>query len=409
MSNTQTVFDPSFAFIIDLGKALHQFGAPAHRLEAHLTRVANSIGITGSFAIAPTSMIFVLSNAHNPHPQTYMLRVQPGEIELGSLAATDQLAYQLETGELSLEHAKLRLDEITQAPEPYSWFSTLLSFGLSGGAFAMLMHSSWNDVLWATVLSLVNFALAVLAQRSKRIAQMLEPLVALTSAFIGSAIACFDSGINIPLVVLSSIIIFIPGLSITVGLAELSNRHLVSGTAKLMDGVMTMLKLYFGAVLGVTLGKLLFTQLPYIKPSDVPDWTTWIAITLLCGSLVVSFKARLTDAPWGILSGFIAFAATLWASKYLGYALSAFVGALAMGVYANLYARIRNTAALVVSLQGMVLLVPGSKVYIGLSTMLSGEHIINTAGVGPQTLMIFMSLVAGLIFANVVLPPIRSL
>lgn len=406
---TYSTLNERFAFIIDLGKALHKFGTPAHRLESHLSNVAPLIGVTGSFAIAPTSMTFVLADDENPQPQTYMLRVQPGDIDLGSLARTDELAEALETGEITLEQARAKLTEITQAPEPYSWFSTLLSFGFSGGAFAMLMHSSWNDVLWASVLSVVNFFVLVLAQRSKRVAQMLEPLVALLAAFAGSAIALFDPGINIPLVVLSSIIIFIPGLSLTVGLAELSYKHLVSGSARFMDGVMTMLKLYFGAVLGVALGNLLFGHVEYVRPQLVPDWTLWIAVAILSSCLVVSFKARLKDAPWGVLSGFIAFSATLFANNYLDIALSAFFGALCMGIYANLFARFRKTASLVVSLQGMVLLVPGSKVYIGLNTLVSGETFVATVGVGPQTLMIFMSLVAGLIFSNVIVPSSRSL
>lgn len=406
---SQTVFNERYTFIIDLGKALHKFGTPAHRLETHLSKVAPLIGVTGSFAIAPTSMTFVLSDEQNPLPQTYMVRVQPGDIDLGSLAKTDELVEQLEAGELSLEEAKRKLTEISDAPEPYSGLITLLSFGFSGGAFAMLMQSSWNDVLWATLLSLVNFFLLLWAQKSKRVAHMLEPLVALMSAFVGCGIAYFDPGINIPLVVLSAIIIFIPGLSLTVGLAELSNRHLVSGTARFMDGVMTMLKLYFGAVLGLALGKLAFGHIPYWAPQMVPQWTTWIAVAILASCLVVSFKARLKDAPWGILSGFIAYSATLWASNYLDIALSAFVGALAMGIYANLFARFRKTASLVVSLQGLVLLVPGSKVYIGLNTLISGESMVATSGIGPQTLMIFMSLVAGLIFANVIVAPSRSL
>jgi uncharacterized membrane protein YjjB (DUF3815 family) len=67
-----------------------------------------------------------------------------------------------------------------------------------------------------------------------------------------------------------------------------------------------------------------------------------------------------------------------------------------------------KTPALVVLLHGVVLLVPGSKVYIGLNTLISGESMI-TGSVGPQTFLIFMSLVAGLIFANVAVVPKRSL
>ena len=238
---------------------------------------------------------------------------------------------------------------------------------------------------------------------------MLEPLVALVSALLATLIAQIDPGINISLVILSAIIIFIPGLALTLGLAELSNRHLVSGTARLMDGIMSMFKLYFGAVLGMALGNILCEPVTYIRPLQVPDWTTWLAVALLSGSLVVMFKSRLKDAPWGITAGFLAYISTMWASNYLDVSLSAFVGAFVIGIYSNLFARWMKVPALVVLLHGVVLLVPGSKVYIGLNTLISGQNMVAAGSVGPQTFLIFMSLVAGLIFANVAVTPKRSL
>jgi uncharacterized membrane protein YjjB (DUF3815 family) len=68
-----------------------------------------------------------------------------------------------------------------------------------------------------------------------------------------------------------------------------------------------------------------------------------------------------------------------------------------------------DAPASIVSLQGMIVLVPGSKTYIGLNAFISGEQIVSTDHLGQQTFLIFMSLVAGFIFANVALPPKKSL
>jgi uncharacterized membrane protein YjjB (DUF3815 family) len=53
--------------------------------------------------------------------------------------------------------------------------------------------------------------------------------------------------------------------------------------------------------------------------------------------------------------------------------------------------------------------VPGSKTYIGLNSLISGEQMGTTDHLGQQTFLILMSLVAGFIFANVALPPKKSL
>jgi len=176
-----------------------------------------------------------------------------------------------------------------------------------------------------------------------------------------------------------------------------------------MDAIMLLFKLYFGAVLGMALGKMAWGQAEFIPSDPIASWTAWLAVLLLGSSLVVMFKIRIKDAPWGILAGFISFGVSLAATPSFGIALGAFFGAFSVGIYSNIYARVFNAPAIIVSLQGLVILVPGSKVYIGLNTMISGESILAVESIGSQSFLIFMSLVAGLIFSSVVLPPKRSL
>ena len=387
-------------FIMDLGKALHQFGTNSFRSEAHLQSVAQFLDIKASFIITPVALTFILIdeefNEHN-----YMIRVKPGEIDLGSLARTDELVDELSSGQRTLEEATERLEEIVNKPNPYGKVLSFFAFGASSGAFAMLMHTSWNDVVWATLLGFLVCLFVFWAERSKRVTEMLEPMSALIVALCASAITNIDPQINMPLVILSAIIAFIPGLALTLGFTEISAKHLLSGTARIMDGLMVLFKLYFGSVLGIALGNLLWGINLQTPSLATPTWVSWVAVTTLSISLVILFKVRPKDAPWGIIAGYIAYGATLLASPYLGYALGAFAGAFALGVYSNIFSRIMNLPSSIVMLLGLVVLVPGSKVYIGLNTAISGQVMLNSTDIGSQTFLIFMSLVAGLIFSNV--------
>jgi uncharacterized membrane protein YjjP (DUF1212 family) len=397
-------------FIVKLGKMLHKFGTPAYRLEVHLLNVAEFLGIGAAFAITPTVLTFVIWQPGEDSEYTHVARVMPGELDLGSLSRTDEIVDAVANNLMTLQDATARLNEIAAMPNPYSRKATFLAYGAAGGAFAMLMQASWTDVAYATALSLLVYLFVLWAEKSRRVTNMLEPLVALVSALAATAIAAyFDPSINVPIVVLSAIIVFIPGLALTLGLAELAARHLVSGTARIMDAVMLLFKLYFGAFLGMALGAKLFGDVPFQPGLAVPAWTSWLAVAALCGSLVIVFRARKKHAFWGLLSGFIAYAASQVGGLYLGLALGAFVGAFAVGIYGNLFTRFMDAPASIVSLQGMIVLVPGSKTYIGLNAFISGEQIVSTDHLGQQTFLIFMSLVAGFIFANVALPPKKSL
>lgn len=396
-------------FIIRLGKALHQLGSTAYRLEDNLLSIAHFLELRASFIITPTALTFILCDDDDDQQYNHLVRVTPGEIDLGSLARIDELVDELINGERTLEEALERLKEVSAKPPPYGTLLTFLAFGASSGAFAMLMHTSWHDVFWSTLLGFIAFMFVKWAEHSRRVTEMLEPIAAITTSMLASLISLFDPSINLPMVILSSIIAFIPGLSLTVGLSELAARHLMSGTARIMDSAMVLFKLYFGAVLGMAFGKLIWGEVNFVAPETMPIWTSWLAVTTLSFALVILFKVRLKDAPWGIIAGYISFSASVWASTYLGVALGAFVGAFALGVYSNLFSRIMNLPSSIVRLLGLVVLVPGSKVYIGLNSLVSGQQMLAVNDLGSQTFLIFMSLVAGIIFSNVAMPHRKTL
>ncbi|WP_041714314.1 threonine/serine ThrE exporter family protein [Paraglaciecola sp. T6c] len=397
-------------FIVKLGIMLHKYGTPAFRLEAYLTELATYLGVRASFIATPTALTFVIWSDRREDEYNHSVRVQPGDYDMNALSRTDELATRLLAGEVGLEEADHQLDVINEMPSPYGKILTGLGFCAAPGAFAMLMGASWQEILWTSLIGLVVYFLVLWSQISRRVTLMLEPAASLTAGLIACAISFyFDHGMNIPLVVLSSVIILVPGLALTMGLAELSSRNLVSGTARVMDAVMQLFKLYFGAFLGISIGFGFFGPNESSVATSLPEWTRWFAILMLCLGLVVIFRTRVKHIPWTLLSGFIAYGATVWSSAYLEQGLSTFVGAFALGIYANLFTRIAHAPASLVSMQGLIVLVPGSKTYIGLNSFVSGQDFVQAEHIGQETFLIFMSLIAGLIFANVVMPTKKAL
>ncbi|MCL6270968.1 threonine/serine exporter family protein [Sansalvadorimonas sp. 2012CJ34-2] len=396
-------------FIIELGKALHKFGTPAFRLEAHLYNVTRSLGLDGYFMATPTLITIVLWEPDRRNKRNYHIRVKPGDLDLGSLAVADQLVDDVISGECSMTEALQKIEEIYIRSSSYSTLTTMLSFGVTSGAFAMLVGVSMADVIISSVIGLVVFGILHLVERTDNYGEALEPLAAAVAALIASAFSHFVSGVNVPLVVLSGIIVFIPGLSITMALKDLAARQLMSGTARLMDSLMCLCKLYFGSVLGSSLVGLLWAARPIADTAVIPGWSPLIAVPLLSLSLVAVFKNRLRDIPWAVLAAIVAYAGSLFGAAYLGDSIGPFVGALAVGVYSNIFSRVTNSPSMLVLLHGTVLLVPGSKAYIGLNQIADSGAFTNLPEVGGQAFMIFMSILAGLTFSNVIVPSRKTL
>jgi uncharacterized membrane protein YjjP (DUF1212 family) len=397
-------------FILKLGKMLHKYGSPSFRLEAYLTEIATHFGLHASFNSTPTTLSIVLWSDRHEDEYNHSARMQPGELDMNSLSRTDELAYQLLSGDISLAEADKHLDEIDVMPSPYGKSLTGVAFGLSTSAFAMLMGAGWSEIIYSGLLGGMVYFWTLWALRSKRVNLMLEPVASFSVGFMACVINHYSSsGFNIWLIILSSLIILVPGLSLTIGLAELSSRNLVSGTARVMDATMQLFKLYFGAFLGVSLGYQLFGQQELAMAVTLPFWVNWLGVFMLSVGLVAIFRTPMKHVPWAITSTFIAYAASTWSSSYLENGLGAFVGAFALGVFANIFSRIANAPSTIVAMPGLIVLVPGSKTYIGLNSFISGQDIIKTDHIAQETFLILMSLVAGLIFANVVMPSRKSL
>ncbi|WP_330925414.1 threonine/serine ThrE exporter family protein [Candidatus Sororendozoicomonas aggregata] len=402
-------FKAKYQFIIKLGTALHAFGIEAYRLEAHLNRISHSQGITGSFLVTPTTLTFVFSSLDKQLEHTHVSRVKPGDIDLGKLADVNDVIEQLIAEEITVVQAHIRLNEIEASPPLYSSVLSLGAFGVSSGAFAMLIGTDWLNIVFATGLGIVCYLFVYCSQFYPRMTLGLEPLVACVNGLIAIGAHAIEPAIHVPLAVLSSIIIFIPGLSITLGLNELAARELISGTARLMDAVMLLFKLYFGAMLGIALGSKLWGEADIPDANVLPGWSAWVAVLILSTSLGAVFNVRYKDVVWGVGSGFLAYATGIAGIMLLGDALGYFIGALAVGLYGNLYAIWKKSPATVVLLQGIVVLVPGSKTYMGLNGLITGYSIVSDPNLGTNTFLVFMSLVAGLIFANIMLPTKQEL
>jgi uncharacterized membrane protein YjjB (DUF3815 family) len=92
----------------------------------------------------------------------------------------------------------------------------------------------------------------------------------------------------------------------------------------------------------------------------------------------------------------------------LGPELGGFVGALALGLFANAWSAYTRRPSLVATMPGILLLVPGSIGYRALDLFVAHDV---TGGLQSAfaTALVAIALVGGLLVANAILPPRTSL
>ena len=70
-----------------LGRALHSHGLSADALESALEAASSQLGLEASFFSTPTSIFAAFGPPERQH--THMIRVYPGDVDLGKLARLD--------------------------------------------------------------------------------------------------------------------------------------------------------------------------------------------------------------------------------------------------------------------------------------------------------------------------------
>jgi len=395
-------------FVIKLGRALQECGASSERIERHLTNVCTMLSIHGSFLISPTTFTCAFWEEDEMDQFIHIERAEAGEINLGRLWEIDRLVESIDQGHLDFSEAPDRLRELEQSPPHHSKASHAFSWALTGASFAILLSANPLNSIASALISLLLFALTRLCAN----AQSWKPVTLIMVAFVAgsSSAALAGLGINPPFVILSSIIIFIPGLALTVALTEISVGHLISGSSRLVDATMTLLKLFFGTLSGiavVSLVPIVGPAEPWIFP-ELPAWRVWPALLGLSIALGIAFNIPKQKMLWGTSAALIAFASAKLGEAHFGMYAGMFIGALSVGLFSNLFARITRGPGSILMTQGIILLVPGSKVYSILNHWVSGEAILPPDS-AAKALMAFVALIAGLLFSNALLPPRKSL
>jgi uncharacterized membrane protein YjjB (DUF3815 family) len=190
-------------------------------------------------------------------------------------------------------------------------------------------------------------------------------------------------------------------------MTELATRNLVSGTARLMSALIVLLELALGVALGERLAGALWQLAPH-APVGLPAWTEWLAFVAGSLGMVIVCQAERRATGWILGTSLVAYAASNYGADLLGADLGVLVGALALGIAANLYARVLDRPQQVVLVPAVILLVPGSMGFRGISSLLD-RNTLSGIETTFATFVVAMAIVAGLLIANALVSPRRVL
>lgn len=391
-------------YLLDLGGALLAAGCPTHRLEQALGEIAALQGLTADVFAVPTGL-FLSVAANGQPPVTRMRRVKEWGLDLGRLAAVDQIFNDVLAQRCTLAEARARLVGIERLPATYPAPLHWLAAAGTAGATAVFFRGGLREVLVAAAGGLAIATMRALLARPATLRPLQDFLGGLLVGLIAWSAGVHVGHVSREVIVLAIVILLVPGMALTNGLAELVHKNLVSGGAKLMEAGMTLLSIVCGIAAAVALERLVGGgHAIAVRVRPEPGWlVNVVALLVSAFSVAVLFSVPRRLLALAMLSVAVGWIVTGLGGRTLPGSITAFGAALAVSVFANVVARVTDRPAQVFQVPGLVLLVPGSFGFLSLDAFLAGEF----AGGAAKAFEMFLvagAIVTGLVVAQVIFP-----
>jgi len=363
--------------------------------------VARSLGEPATFFSTPTALFITFGSDLG---STRLIRVYPADVNLAKYARLYELQREIDEKSLSITNAWARLAAIEQRNDEYSNWLNIAAFGIAGATIAVLVGGNTTVVAAAAAIGVIVGVISIVLGRWRFPTHLINVIAGFIAMILTGWFHWFVPSGNVSLTVLSALVVFLPGLQLTVSVNELATQNLASGSARLAGAMTTLLTMIFGVVMGNGFIKTLI-DVPASVPPQIPELTDSATVLLpIAIAFGILFRGRLRDGFWILLSTVIAFGSLRLGSIFLGPFAAVSVAALIVGVVSNGFARWKRLPSAIMLMPGLLLLVPGSLGFFGMSAMMITDDFPGGIRLIANMMLAAVSIVAGLLLAGVMFP-----
>jgi uncharacterized membrane protein YjjP (DUF1212 family) len=384
-------------FLAELAAAMHISGANADDLERQVYELGRRFDVEAHCFALPTMLTITVENGLSGQ-SSKLVRLPAYDYNMTRLIALKDLHRKLWSLE-QLPEAELQLQTIMAAASPWSRWQMVVSGLVLSSAIALLLGGGLPEMAAAGLIGAL-FVQIFLWLASRPGLSPIMPVLLCTYA----ALAAYGLNMLIPMtspfvVILASIVLLLPGFTITIAMIELATGNLLAGTGRLAGAFILMLLMGAGVAIGTTIGTEWLPVQTAVPLQKLPDWTIWPAIALLGATLLVFLQAPLRALHVMMGACLLAFAVTSTVAGWLGPVAGAFTGAFSVAMAGQWYQRFTGEPGILVQIPGLITLVPGSVGFKGLHALMEQD---NLAGITTMTNMVITgaALVIGTLLAN---------
>lgn len=240
--------------VVKAGKILIESGAEIYRVEETMVRLCMSypeVQIADSFV---TGTGIMLSITVDDKTSTRIGRVHSRSVDLNCIDKINTLSRSVCEKHISVDDLAVALNNI-EKEERYSFWTTLVFGAISAAGFAIFFNGNLVESIVAFFVGIVIRCVTELFGKLSMNAFFTDALASAVAVCLSVAASRVISDVNYDVVIISSIMLLVPGLAITNAIRDTVAGDYLSGLTRGVEAFLVALAIAIGA--GLMLSVLL--------------------------------------------------------------------------------------------------------------------------------------------------------
>ncbi len=381
-----------------IGKGLIASGVSVGVVENTLTEISSAYGVGCEIMALPN--VILINLGESAHSMMDLAVQRLTTLQLDQISELTETIDQVRQKSIPLVDASQQIDRILAKQPRFSAATVILGYGLSCVGLTMLYRPDPLSLLITGMMGMLVGLTILWFRKQPRFDLLLPVIVAIvvSSLIFGLTRLGFITGPANLLV--TPLVMFLPGSLLTTGMIELASMHILSGSARLIYGGAMLMLLFIGIAIGLSLSGLPSVQVYAREAFDFPWWAPVLGTLLFGLGTFVRLSGANRDLFWMLLVLYIAMIGQSFGELYLNSYVGAFIGATLMAFSSEFIARSPQRTSVVVS-QSLAFwfLVPGARGLLSVTSILSDNFQSAAIGLGEMVVLI-VAITLGVLFGT---------
>lgn len=393
-------------FLTELSRALTTAGIAVMSIESILKKICQAYGFKAEEVISlPTFLIIKIADDNSKALEVTLQK--PGVLPLDQVSRLYELINQAGNAEITPEQGIRRINEIINVKRQHNYIKNILGYALFSTGLGMLFLPTFNGLFFCGALGAIAGLILAYSENKTKLTLVLPVLTAFivsTVFFLGVKQGIINGSLTI---MVPALAYFIPGAVLSTGMFELAANNLVSGAARLVQGVVILLLLLFGVIVGLQVAGLPEDYIIANTATPLYWWAPYIGVLIFALGMYLLMCIRNRDMLGVLIVLFTTFLGQQAGNYLLGGLFGAFIGSVIMTMIGTFLERSKLRTPYYVSIiPAFWILVPGALGFISLAALMGQNYSFSIASL-IQVALTFVAISTGLLIGAVIADPLK--